>query len=225
METNQTTTQQGVTNNKMMSCKTCGTPIAKSAKKCPSCGAKNKKVKMNKFIAFVAVVLVAVIAISIANIPRNIGIGSVVETGHLRVVLKNVQFENTNYVIANKRSNDFLSPIDKDDLELNDYFIRSNDSDMAAVAITVTVENIGKNDVSFGTNRFELDYNDGNRYYAKRCFAVAESGEWTEFDKIELEKVTSGVVEVRLLAWVPSAVYESSESFVLRFLGAEYKIR
>ena len=221
----ETTTQQNVANNKMMNCKTCGAPIAKSAKKCPSCGAKNKKAKLNKFIAFVAIILVAVIAISIANIPRNIGIGSVVEKGHLRVVLKNVQFENTNYVIANNRSNDFLSPVNKDDLEVNDYFIRSTEQDMAAVVITVTVENIGKNDVSFGTNRFELDFDDGNRYYAKRCFAVAENGEWTEFDKIELEKVTSGIVEVRLLAWVPSAIYDSSESFVLKFLDAEYKIR
>ena len=37
METNQTTqtaTQQSITNKKIMSCKTCGAPMAKSAKKC-----------------------------------------------------------------------------------------------------------------------------------------------------------------------------------------------
>ena len=56
METNQTTTQQGVTNNKMMNCKTCGAPMAKSAKKCQSCGAKNPKKRIKKFIILLIIV-------------------------------------------------------------------------------------------------------------------------------------------------------------------------
>lgn len=54
METNQTTqtttTQQPITNKKMISCKTCGAPMAKNAKKCQSCGAKNHKKRIKKLI-------------------------------------------------------------------------------------------------------------------------------------------------------------------------------
>ncbi len=59
METNQTTqtaTQQPITNKKMMSCKTCGAPMAKSAKKCQSCGAKNPKKRIKKFIILLIIV-------------------------------------------------------------------------------------------------------------------------------------------------------------------------
>lgn len=59
METNQTTqtaTQQPITNKKIMSCKTCGAPMAKSAKKCQSCGAKNPKKRIKKFIILLIIV-------------------------------------------------------------------------------------------------------------------------------------------------------------------------
>lgn len=59
METNQTTqtaTQQPITNKKMMGCKTCGAPMAKSAKKCQSCGAKNPKKRIKKFIILLIIV-------------------------------------------------------------------------------------------------------------------------------------------------------------------------
>lgn len=144
METNQTTqtttTQQPAANKKMMACKTCGAQMAKSAKKCPSCGAKNGKAKMKKLIVLVAVILVAAIAIGISGVPRKIGIGSAVEKGQVRMVLKDVQFEKTNYLIKS----DTLKPIQKDDLQLGDYFVRSNEDNVAAVVITVTAENIGK---------------------------------------------------------------------------------
>lgn len=214
METNQT-------NKKMMPCKTCGIQMAKSAKKCPSCGAKNSKAKLRKLITFVAIVLVAIVAISIANAPKNIGIGSAVEKGNLKLVLKDVQFEKTNYLIES----DTLMPIKKDDLQLGDSFIRSNEENMATVVITVTAENIGKSDVGFGPNTFCLNYNDGSRYYADSCYARNQDGEWTEFDEIELEQVTSGKVTVCVVAWVPDTIYDSSESLVLQFLGAEYKIK
>lgn len=59
METNQnsqmTTTQQPITNKKMMNCKTCGTPMAKNAKKCPSCGAKNPKKRIKKLVVLLVI--------------------------------------------------------------------------------------------------------------------------------------------------------------------------
>lgn len=214
METNQT-------NKKMMSCKTCGAQMAKSAKKCPSCGAKNSKAKLRKLITFVAIVLVGVIAIVIANIPKNVGIGSSVEKGNLRLVLKDVQFEKTNYLLKD----DILKPVQKDSLQLGDSYIKSYEDNVAAVVITVTAENIGKSNVSFGPNTFCLNYNDGNRYYADSCYARNQDGEWTEFNGIELEQVTSGQVTVCVVAWVPDTIYDSSDSFVLQFLDAEYKIK
>lgn len=64
METNQanptTVTQQPVTNKKMMLCKTCGTPMAKSAKKCQACGAKNPKKRIKKLIALLIVLAIVV---------------------------------------------------------------------------------------------------------------------------------------------------------------------
>ena len=57
----ETTTQQNVANNKMMNCKTCGAPIAKSAKKCPSCGAKNKKGPTGKIVIAIVIVLAIVL--------------------------------------------------------------------------------------------------------------------------------------------------------------------
>ena len=225
METNQTTqtttTQQPAANKKMMACKTCGAQMAKSAKKCPSCGAKNGKAKMKKLIVLVAVILVAAIAISIASAPRKIGIGSAVEKGQVRMVLKDVQFEKTNYLIKS----DTLKPIQKDDLQLGDSFVRSNEENVAAVVITVTAENIGKHDASFGPNTFCLNYNDGNRYYADNCYARNQKGEWTQFDEIELEKVTSGTVKVCVVAWLPEEIYDSPESLTLEFMGATYKIK
>ena len=209
------------TNKKMMNCKTCGAQMAKSAKKCPSCGAKNSKAKLRKLITFVAVVLVAAIAIGIASIPKKVGIGSVVEKGNLRVVLKDVQFEKTRYLMKD----DILRPIQKDDLQLGDSYIRAYDEDVATVVITVTAENIGKSNVSIGPNYFCLNYNDGNRYYADSCYARNQDGEWTEFDDIELEQVTSGQVTVCVVAWIPETIYDSSEPLVLQFLDAEYKIK
>ncbi len=186
---------------------------------------ENSKAKLKKFIIFVAIILVAAIAIGIANIQKNIGIGSAVEKGNLKIVLKEVQFENTRYVIANSFSNDYLTPIQKEDLQLNDHFLRSTDEDMAAVVITVTAENIGKSDVGFGSNLFVLNYDDGNRYYADSCHAVAENGKWTEFNEINLDKVTDGIVEVRILAWIPNSIYDNSGSLTLEFMDAVYKIK
>ena len=80
METNQTTTQQGVTNNKMMNCKTCGTPIAKSAKKCPSCGAKNKKSPIGKIIILILLVLAIVLGGAYAVKVKNVNASDAVLT-------------------------------------------------------------------------------------------------------------------------------------------------
>lgn len=62
METNQTNTathknsaQAPVANKKMMICKTCGAPMAKSAKKCQTCGAKNPKKKIKKLIVMLVI--------------------------------------------------------------------------------------------------------------------------------------------------------------------------
>lgn len=221
MENNQTTTQQSITNKKMTCCKTCGSQMAKSAKKCPSCGAKNGKAKMKKLLVFISIIVVAAIAIGIFSVPRNIGIGSSVEKGVVRIVLKDVQFEKTRYLIES----DTLNPVQKDDLELGDRYIRSTEENVAAVVITVTAENIGKHDANIGPGLFCLNYNDGNRYYADSCYAIDQNGRWTSFDSIELEKVTSGAVKICIVAWLPEEVYDSNESLTLEFMNARYKIR
>lgn len=225
METNQNTqtnsTQQPIVNKKMMSCKTCGAPMAKSAKKCQSCGAKNRKRKMKKLIVLTSLIVIAAIVIGNFTAVKDIGIGSVIEEGNIRMVLEDVQFEKTGYVIEGST----LKPIQKDDLKMGDNYIYSTKKNMAAVVITVTAENIGKNDASFGAGSFYLDYNDGNIYYANSCYALNQSGRWSEFDKIELEKVTSGVVRVCILAWIPEAIYDSPESLTLHFMGARYTIK
>ncbi len=225
MENNQTTqtntAQQPVTNKKMTTCKTCGAQMAKKAKKCPSCGAENGKAKMKKILVFIAVIVVAAVAIGISSVPRNIGIGSSVEKGVVRIVLKDVQFEKTRYLIES----DTLKPVQKDDLKLGERFIRSNKENVAAVVITVTAENIGKHDANIGPNLFCLNYNDGNRYYADSCYALNQNGEWTEFEKIELEKVTSGTVKLCIVAWLPEEIYDSPESLTLEFMDAKYKIK
>ncbi len=205
----------------MMKCKTCGNEIAKSAKKCPSCGAKNPVAKMKKIIVFVVVVLVSVVAITIANAPKNIGIGSAVEKGQVRMVLKDVQFEKTSRLLKS----DTLKPIQEDELEVGDSFVYSNEKNVAAVVVTVTAENIGKYDASFGSNTFCLNYNDGIKYYADSCYARNQKGEWTKFSEIELEKVTSGTVEVCVVTWLPEEIYDSPESLTLEFMDATYKIR
>ena len=53
-----------MSNNKMTTCKTCGTEMARSAKVCPSCGAKNKKPFFTRpwFIAIVALIIIGAIA-------------------------------------------------------------------------------------------------------------------------------------------------------------------
>lgn len=221
MENNQTTTQQSITNKKMTSCKTCGSQMAKSAKKCPSCGAKNGKAKMKKLLAFISIIVVVAIAIGISSVPRNIGIGSSVEKGVVRIVLKDVQFEKTRYLIES----DTLKPVQKDDLELGDRYIRSTEENVAAVVITVTAENIGKHDANIGPGLFCLNYNDGNRYYADSCYAIDQNGRWASFDSVELEKVTSGAVKLCIVAWLPEEVYDSTESLTLEFMNARYKIK
>ncbi len=58
-QTNTTNTVQPVQNKKMMSCRTCGAPMAKSAKKCPNCGAKKKK---NPVFIIIPLVIVLILA-------------------------------------------------------------------------------------------------------------------------------------------------------------------
>lgn len=237
METNQTTQptmqQPPIQNKKMMFCKTCGAQMAKSAKKCPSCGAKNSRSKIvrvfrNLFIV-VSIILVGIIVINILNAPKIIGIGDIVEEGNLKIELKNVQYDNTIYVEGDTRLDNFLTPIQKDDIK--DKYLYSYNKDTAPVVITVVVENIGKNDTDFGPKMFAVNYDDGNRYYATGCYAKTESDygilgyEWKEFDKITLEKVTGGAIEVKILAWIPLVVFENSKSLTLEFCDAVYKIR
>lgn len=49
---------------KMVICRSCNTPIAKSAKICPSCGAKNKKPFYKKWWFILLIVVIAIGAIS-----------------------------------------------------------------------------------------------------------------------------------------------------------------
>lgn len=108
MEPNQTTTpaQQPVANKKMMTCKTCGAPMAKSAKKCQSCGAKNPQKRIKKLI-IILIILGVIIGYPAFYIIRNNSTATI--TAQNGEKLKKSELNNIyNEYLLNDDYNDFV---------------------------------------------------------------------------------------------------------------------
>lgn len=179
---------------------------------------------MKKTLALI-MALVMCLSLCSCNFSKEMKIGEPVKKGITQVTLVKVEMADTNYVKAEKQNDDFLSPVNEDELQLNERFIKSLNTDDAAIVVTAIVENVGKNDLNFDASFFEINYDNGNTYHAKEVYAKDESGLWQEFDKVFLEKVTSGATEVRFVIWVPNVIVNSSASLELDFYGSTYKIR
>jgi hypothetical protein len=157
---------------------------------------------------------------------KTVKMGETVKKGIAEITITDIQVANTNYLEGNTASDDFLYPIDKDDLDIGDQFIKATDEATAPVVISLKAENVGKSDLSIYPFDFVVNYDDGNEYYSKKCYARTESSGWTEFEKVTLEKVTSDAVEIRIAVWVPNKVVEDATSpLELNFHGFTCKIR
>lgn len=179
---------------------------------------------MKKTLALI-LALIACLSLCSCNSSKDMKIGEPVKKGITQVTLVKVEMADTNYVKAEKQNDDFLSPVNKDDLQANERFIKSLNTDEAAIVVTAIVENVGKNDLDFSAGFFEINYDNGNIYRASKVYAKDTNGLWQEYDKVPLEKVTSGATEVRFVVWVPNVIVNSSASLELDFYGYIYKIR
>lgn len=176
----------------------------------------------------ITLLLAAVMCLSLAACggSKEVELGQTVKKGIAELTISDVQVANTAYLKANKTDDDFLSPVNKDDLEIGESFIKATDEDSAVVVIRLIAENVGKNDLGIGPVDFVVDYDNGNEYRSESCYAQTEESGWTEFEEVELEKVTSGAVEIRIAVWVPMQVFDNTDkSLDLNFHGFTYKIR
>jgi hypothetical protein len=152
--------------------------------------------------------------------------GETVKKGIAEFTIKDIHVAHTNYLEGNIASDDFLYPIDKEDLAIGDQSLKATDETTSPVVISLIVENVGKSDLSIYPFDFVVNYDNGNKYHSKKCYAKTESFGWTGFEKVTLEKVTSGAVEIRIAVWVPNKVVEDTTSpLELDFHGFTYKIR
>lgn len=201
METNQTTptttTQQPTTNKKMMNCKTCGSPMAKSAKKCPSCGAKNKKRKLKKLLVFIVIILVLFSASKILNQPKKAEIGETYTTNGLEFTVESVSFY--------RGAKTGISEVDNS----------------PCLAIEGIFENKGKNQKIVSGDDFLVDFDNGyefssNYMYLESSSYIDVSGNEQESFKlyeggVSLTPLESGVQEFKMLIPVPDTVFESGD--------------
>jgi len=156
---------------------------------------------------------------------KTVKLGEADEKGVGRITITDVQLGSTNYVKANKMDDDFLTPIAKDDLQLNDQFVKSTDKNDGVIVITMIVEDIGKSDWTVYPFAYEVNYDNGNKYSSNTLYAKDDNGVWTKYESLKLEKVTSGAVEVRIAVWVPNVIIDSTSSLTLDFHGFTYTIR
>ena len=175
----------------------------------------------------IASFLIAITCVSLGACggSKEVELGETVEKGIAQLTVKDITLGNSNYVKANRTADDFLIPIEKDDLEVGDNFIKSTNDDDGAVVITMIVENVGDSDLNIKPTDYVVNYDDGKEYTSDKCYAQLESGEWAEFDTLELEKVTSGAVEMKIVVWVPNVIIDDSASLTLDFHGFTYTIR
>lgn len=179
---------------------------------------------LRKIIGIAVLCSIAVIGFKIFVKPKEVKLGEPFELGVGRVVFADVQMKNTNYVLANPKSKDFLTPISRDDLNIGDHFLHSKDEDDGVIVLTLIVENIGKRDWVFKPWEFEVNYDDGYKYSSDTGYVQYEEVGWQAFDEITLEKLKSAV-EIRIAFWVPSVVIESNAPLTLEYWGFTCQIR
>ena len=155
---------------------------------------------------------------------KNVELGKSVEKGVGKITITDVQLADTCYVKANKTSDDFLTPIAKDDLQLGDNFVKSTSEDDGVIVITMIVENVGKSDWNVKPFDYVINYDNGNKYSSDSGYALTSNG-WSKFKTLALEKVTSGETEVKIAVWVPNVIIDSTASLTLDFHGFSLKIR
>ena len=155
---------------------------------------------------------------------KNVELGKSVEKGVGKITITDVQLADTCYVKANKTSDDFLTPIAKDDLQLGDNFVKSTSEDDGVIVITMIVENVGKSDWNVKPFDYVINYDNGNKYSSDSGYALTSNG-WSEFETLTLEKVTSGETEVKIAVWVPNVIIDNTASLTLDFHGFSLKIR
>ncbi len=156
---------------------------------------------------------------------KDIALGESIEQGVTRYTIVDVELGSSNYVNGNRNSEDFLTPINKDNLQVGDQFIKSLDENDGVVIVTMVVENIGKNDSVFYPFNVVVNYDDGNEYFSEKCYAHTENNSWEETERLSLEKVTSKPTTVKIVIWLPNVIIEDTASLALEFGGYTYTIR
>lgn len=139
--------QTNTLNKNMMTCTTCGKPIAKNAKRCPYCGAKNKKKIYKRFSFWIAILLVVIVCFTAfsAFIQK-------IETKVSRKVLIKYLKDNFSYgsyeygdVYTEDRYKYMISYVEnKDELSFV-LFVEENDGSNSMYAL----KNIGEKEISF----------------------------------------------------------------------------
>ena len=171
-----------------------------------------------------SLILALVLCLSLCACSKKVELGKPVKRGIQSTTVVDVQLTDKSYVKIDSTSADFLVPIDKDDLDVGDKFIKSTDENTVAIIMTLIVENVGKRDLTIGPNSYIINYDNGNKYRADTGYIQTADG-WSELTNYTLEKVTSGAVTIKVIAWVPDVIIDSTKPLSLDFFGASYKIR
>lgn len=182
---------------------------------------------MKKFLKkLLILVVLAVVAFVVLNVffkAQEIKLGQVFKCGDFELTVTNVQVSDSRYVSNNKKSDDFLYPLEP---KVGDQFLTAVDENERAIVVTFLVENVGKNDKEFSPAELYVNYDDGFIYRPQKLYARTTDGNWTEFSRIKLEKLTTGLIEVRAVIWVPSQVVQDADgSLILWLCNGNYTIR
>ena len=182
---------------------------------------------MKKFLKkLLILVILAAVAFVVLNVffkAQEIKLGQVFKYGDFELTVTNVQVSDSRYVSNNKKSDDFLYPLEP---KVGDQFLTAVDDNDRAIVVTFLVENVGKNDKEFSPSELSVNYDDGFIYRPQKLYARTTDGNWTEFSRIKLEKLTTGLIEVRAVIWVPSQVVEDTNgSLILGLCNGNYTIR
>ena len=178
---------------------------------------------MKKILSLALVFVMCLSLVSCGS--SEMKIGEPVKKGVTQVTLLGVEMADTNYLKGEKNSADFLSPVNKDDIQVNQRFVKAPTTDNGAIVVTAMVENVGNSGLDFSAGFFNVIADDDSSYYATEVYAKDENGLWQKYDKVSVEKDATAATEVRFVVWVPSTVINSGLSLDLDFYGKTYTIR
>ncbi len=182
------------------------------------------KKALKKLIVVAVIIAILLFAYHLVFGSKTAKIGDTIKAGIAEITVTDIMVSDAKYLEGNKSSDEFLFP--KEELELNDKFISSTNENESPIVITLIAKNVGKNDLDIYPFDFVVNYADGYEYYSKKCYVKTVSSGWSEFEKVALEKLTSGAVEIRIAVWVPDDVMkDTGASLELEFHNYTYKIR